>query len=665
MRVIAAASLSISFLLIGCSLNSTAPPAAESGLTIRGNIYGGQQPIVGSHIYLFAANTTGYGNASVSLLNPAITGKSDSIGAYVTSGSGGSFTITGDYTCTAGTQVYLYALGGDPGAGVNSAAGLLAALGNCPGTGNFLTTVPFIGINEVSTIAAAYAFAGFAKDATHVSSSGTALAQTGIRNAFANASNLAEISTGTARTITPAGNGTVPQATINTLANILASCINSTGPSSTPCSILLSNARSSGSTGTKPTDTATAAINIAHNPGENIADLCGLQTASPPFLPALSCIGHDGDGDDDDDEDNDTDNSRPANSHPANDDGNSLPTDFNLAVSFSGGGLDSPNSAVAIAIDASGNAWIANRLGDNVVEYSATGAPLSPSTGFTGGGVSGPVAIAVDSSGNIWTANIGNNSISKFSSTGTPISPVNGYTGGGLFQAYGIAIDASGNVWLADGSAVAKFSNSGAPISPAGGYHGAGIDNSVAVAIDVSGNAWFGDNSPLSGISKFSNSGTPIARYTGGGLFFPGPTAVAIDASGNAWAACDSGIAKLSNSGTPISPFTGFRGGGLGDATGLAIDGAGNVWVSNTDTKSVAEWSNSGDTISPSSGYRGGGPVNSTILNSPRAVAIDGSGNVWVASAGNKTVVEFIGAATPVVTPLAAGVKNNTIATRP
>ena len=72
-------------------------------------------------------------------------------------GRSGRFTITGAYSCNPGSQVYLYALGGDPGAGVNSAAGLLAVLGNCPAPGNFLAATPFVSVNEVSTIAAAYA----------------------------------------------------------------------------------------------------------------------------------------------------------------------------------------------------------------------------------------------------------------------------------------------------------------------------------------------------------------------------------------------------------------------------------------------------------------------------------------------------------------------------
>ena len=640
MRVAASSALlvPVAIVLTGCSLSPTVPQTAAPGIAIQGNVHGGQQPVSSAHVYLFAANTTGYGAASVSLLNAATTGLSDSVGAYVLTDAKGAFSITGDYTCTSGQQVYLYAAGGNTGAGSNPSASLMADLGNCPGTTFSPST--FIWINEVSTVAAAYAMAGFATDPTHVSSSGTTLSQTGIANAFANATNLAGLATGQALLSTPGGNGTVPQTTINTLANFLASCVNSTGAVSGPtnpttCYTLFNNALSAGSSGSVPADTATAAINIAHNPGVNIANLCALQTGvGAAFLPDLPCTSNLG-----------------------------YPTDFALALSFTGGGL-SQNAPWAVAIDASGNAWIADWLSSNVAEFSPLGVALSPSTGFTAGGVSGPKAIAIDLSGNVWTANTGNNSISKLTSTGTAVSGSNGYTGGGLFQAYGIAVDASNNIWLADGSAVAKFSNTGTPISPTGGYSGAGINTSDAVAIDASGNAWFGDNSVFSGVSKFSNTGAPIASYTGGGLNAPGPTGVAIDSSGNLWAACDSGIAKLSNSGTAISPSAGYSGGGLGVPQAIAMDGAGNAWVSNTNTNSVAEWSNSGATISPSTGYRGSAGFTTAPISGPMGLAIDGSGDIWVASA-NKNVVEFIGAATPVVTPIVAGVKNNAIATRP
>jgi hypothetical protein len=72
----------------------------------------------------------------------------------------------------------------------------------------------------------------------------------------------------------------------------------------------------------------------------------------------------------------------------------------------------------------------------------------------------------------------------------------------------------------------------------------------------------------------------------------------------------------------------------------------------------VAELSNGGAALSPSTGYQGN-------LNSPLGIGVDGSGDIWVSNSGNNSVGEFIGAGAPVVTPLAVGVKNNTLGTRP
>ena len=187
-------------LVSGCSISTTSAPTADAGLAIQGKVFGGQQPIVGAQVYLFAANAgvftpnaNGYGNASVSLLTSGTGRTLDNSGGptngdyYVTTLTGGAFSITGDYTCTANTQVYLYALSGNPGSGGfadNPSSGLLAALGNCPSGGTFSSSL-YVVVNEVSTAGTAYAIAGFATDATHVSSSGTALAKTGIGNAFA------------------------------------------------------------------------------------------------------------------------------------------------------------------------------------------------------------------------------------------------------------------------------------------------------------------------------------------------------------------------------------------------------------------------------------------------------------------------------------------------
>ena len=642
--------------LTSCSLSRTAAPTADAGLAIQGKVMGGQSPITGANVYLFAANTTGYGgpgiaasssNASVSLLtslvltnNPSNSGQDGNGNFYVTTSgvtgscpNGGCFAITGDYSCTPNTQVYLYATGGNPGLTPstvnNGAIGLVAALGNCPSVGNFTAgtpSIPYVVINEVTTIAAAYAFAGFATDTTHVSSSGTALAQTGIQNAFVNAANLAGISTGVALATTPAGNGTVPQSEINTLANILASCVNTTGAitgptSPTACYTLFNDAESGGSSGTIPADTATAAINLAHNPGANIAALYALSASSPPFANALSA----------------------------------QPNDFTIGLNYTGGGVNLPAS---MAIDASGNAWMTNVGANTLSEFSSAGAPLSPSSGYSGGGLNDPNCIALDSSGNAWITNgVNPGVVSKFSSSGAPLSPSGGYTGG-LYKPQSVALDSSGNAWIAnyDGDVVSKFSTSSD--TTVATFSGGGLGDNQGIAVDGSGNVWL-PNYASSSVSKFSNAGVPLSPssgYTGGGL--DNPWAVAADGSGHVWVTnnSDSGVSKFSSStGAVLSPSGGYTGGGLSvspaanGGTEIAIDGSGNVWVTNVTSVSLAEFSTAGAPRSPSSGYTAGGG-----LNGPTHLAIDGSGDIWIANAGTNSVTEIIGTATPVVTPLVA-----------
>ena len=42
--------------LTGCTLNTTAAPTPGAGVAINGTVHGGQNPIVGAHVYLFAVN---------------------------------------------------------------------------------------------------------------------------------------------------------------------------------------------------------------------------------------------------------------------------------------------------------------------------------------------------------------------------------------------------------------------------------------------------------------------------------------------------------------------------------------------------------------------------------------------------------------------------------
>ncbi|MGA3032870.1 MAG: NHL repeat-containing protein [Terracidiphilus sp.] len=631
-------SLSSVLLLSGCSsapvLTGTSttpgtPSGSVRGAAITGRVHGGQNPVSAAHVYLLAVSNSGYGgpgiaasstNASVSLLTTG-TGQ-DSLGYYVTTASDGSFSISGDYTCPSSYAIpYLYAAGGSAGSGNNSAITLVGPVGSCP------TSSEYVVVNEVTTVAAVYSFAGFASSPINVSSSSTSLAATGLSNAGATLLNLVAPGTGVAEATTAGSNGAVPQAEVNTLANILAACVNSAGSTSMQCNTLFTNAENNGN---PAPDTATAALNIAHNPGVNVGNLFGLQAGNPPFAPMLS----------------------------------SAPNDFTIAVSYSGGGLDGPNR---LAVDGSGNVWVENASSNGVSEFSPTGIALSGSTGYTGGGLNDPGGIAIDSSGDAWVVDTNpfNNGLSELNGSGMGVSG-SPFTGGGLSNPEDLAIDSLGDVWVSNptGSSLSEFSSSGAAKSGTTGYTGGGLDAPRAIAIDASGNVWVASNNDNS-LNEFSSTGTPISSssgFKGGGL--SDTQYIAIDGSGNVWATNYGGssVSEFNSSGTAISASSGFTGGGLSLPIGIAIDGSGNVWVANSDTvgvgNDIAELAPSGAPITGSSGYEGGG------LDKPTAIAIDGSGNLWVSSSLNN-IVEFVGAATPVVTPIVANLASGHAVNRP
>jgi hypothetical protein len=96
---------------------------------------------------------------------------------------------------------------------------------------------------------------------------------------------------------------------------------------------------------------------------------------------------------------------------------------------------------------------------------------------------------------------------------------------------------------------------------------------------------------------------------------------------------------------------------------GIAIDGASHKWIANNPTStypSITELSADGATnLSPANGF--GFQVNSGTVSGPGvvttayAIAVDGSGNVWV-SDGNVNITEYVGAAAPTKNPISTAV---------
>ena len=298
--------------------------------------------------------------------------------------------------------------------------------------------------------------------------------------------------------------------------------------------------------------------------------------------------------------------------------------------------LKSPN---AIARDAQGNLYISD-LGNYVIRKIDTSGNISTfagnsSFGFSGDG--GPATsaqlstvngIAVDSSGNVYLADTLNSrvrivtrdgNISTFAGNGS-----RGYSGDGgaalnaqLYYPSGVAIDKNGNVFIAD--------------------YGAGVVRKVAA----------------SGIiSTFAGNGGGIF---GAALGDDGPAAAALlslpfsvvaDGGGNLYIG-DLGSGRIrrvdtNNIITSVAYSV--------QAENFALDSSGAIYYSNYNNSTVVKLYSNGTSIwiagNGQAGYSGDGGVGTAAqLSAPYGIAIDNSGNVYVADSANAVIRELSPAA--------------------
>ena len=418
-RALMLALAAMPLLLTGCTVSAGSnEPQTVSLEGLHGSVYGGQSPISGASIRLYAAGTTGYASTNTNVL----------ANTSLTSGSNGTFTF-GTYTCTAGQQMYIVAVGGNPGSGTNNNEVTVAALGDC----NTINTNTNVQMNEVTTVAAAYALSPFATGYQNIGTDAANVA--GLKAAFVNAAKLANFSTGAAGGTLPSG-ATAPVQTINALADVLSYCVNST-TAGTQCPTLFGYATPSG--GSAPTDTFGVALNMAKYPTNNVSSLLSKVAGNAVFPSTLNT---------------------------------SATTDLTLSIVYTGGSFNSPTSTT---VDGSGQVWVANSGNNTVSVLAQNGTPITGSP-FSGNSLNNPVAIAIGSTGNALVANKGGTTLSAFSSTGSSLGTA---TVGTAPDA--IAMDAAGNVWVANssGNSVTELNSSGTLVQTI-----TGITSPSAIAID-------------------------------------------------------------------------------------------------------------------------------------------------------------------------------------
>jgi hypothetical protein len=530
-------------------------------------------------------------------------------------------------------------------------------------------------VNERTTVAAGFGLAQFFHGRRV---SGRA---PGPLNAAGMAGNLADVLTGRAAGVLrgpPNGNKTSTLRTLNSLANMVAGCARSGS-----CAPLLRLAQPPG--GDTPRSTLEAVVDIARNPAHNTRRLLALSRSSPDFYrPALRAkqriaawflavrfvgdgMSMDGPGNFAIDGDG---NLWVVNNYQYSRDLTQPVCGSNLVLKFTptgryvsgspyaGGGLS--GAGYGITLDPHGNVWVgnfgfaaANPLPDgrpgcpddmqpphnSVSEFTAAGAPVSGSAGFTQGSVSWPQGTVSDRQGSIWIANCGNDSVTEYPQ-GVPDAS-RSLSNIGVKRPFDIAIDHLGRAFVTgnDSDTVAVLNPDGtvASGSPITGH---GIHAPMGIATDSRGNMWVANSGlidpPCPGYDKTGKS-------KGGS------------------------VTLIRRGGKPARRNPSTRG-GLVLPWGIAVDGADNVWVSNfagtriseicgVSRKNCPPGRRTGDPLSPrSSGFKFDGLTRST------AVEIDPSGNVWATNnwkkvpiqtnPGGYQVVAFVGIAAPLRTPL-------------
>jgi len=579
------------------SINSGSNPI---GATLRGKVYSGQHPISGASVILYQAGSSGPETGAVKLLKTP-----------VLSGNDGSFTLSSDSDCSSSTaQVYLVAQGGNPGSTStsNAASLLMAALGDC---GN-LSDSSVIQINEVTTVASAWALAQFLGSGADVGSSSTNA--TGLRNAFLIANSLANMTKGASGGPSLPTGAIVEANKLDTLANVLSACVSSDGGSA--CRPLFQTATVNG---IAPTNTLDAALNIVRHPSSNVASVFNASSTQPPFIPQLA---------------------KP-------------PNDWTMTITYTANGLNAPTG---LAVDSTGSVWVANYFGATAVKLSPTGQPSSPQ-GFQDASLHESFGITVDAQDNVWITNeettngvnSGHGSITELSSSGAIVSG-SGFSGGGIFWPQAIAADSNGSVWVADyGSSTASLlsaSTNGSSLLGSSGIAPSGMEFPVGVAVDSANNAWFASQG---GPIRITQAGVGTAFSCGCAYF---PSAIAIDPSGNIWLTdySTSNVYQFSANGVMLQTLSASY--GIDSPQSIAIDGAGSAWVANYHGKSISGIgsANGGATSAHLLSVSGFGI--DSALTAPFGLAVDASGNLWVSSHTGNTVLQFVGLASPIKTPL-------------
>jgi sugar lactone lactonase YvrE len=367
-----------------------------------------------------------------------------------------------------------------------------------------------------------------------------------------------------------------------------------------------------------------------------------------------------------------------------------------------GGSADGTGSAArfglpqGVAVDGAGNVYVAD-TGNSTIRKITPSGVVSTLAGLAGGigsedgtgsdaRFNRPGGVAVDSGGTVYVADTFNNTIRKITPSGV-VSTLAGLaasqgsavgTGSAarFNQPSGVAMDSAGNVYVADTynhtirkSTPAGFVGTLAGLAGSSGSADGTGSNArfifpYGLAVDGAGNVYVGDSgndtirkiTPSAEVSTFAGlaGSSGSADGTGSAARFSIPQGVAVDGAGNVYVAdaFNNTIRKITPSAV-VSTLAGLAGSkGSADGTGsaarfyfpqgVAVDGAGNVYVADTGNTTIRKITPAG-VVTTLAGFAGSagstdGTGSAARFRSPEGVAMDNTGNVYVADTGNETI---------------------------
>ncbi len=401
---------------------------------------------------------------------------------------------------------------------------------------------------------------------------------------------------------------------------------------------------------------------------------------------------------------------------------------FTTSTANSGGiSANSLSGPQGLTLDSSGNLYVADASNNRVLYYAAgstTATRVYGQSSFTtntanNGGIStnslsAPQGLALDSSGNLYVADTNNNRVLYYAAGSTTATQV--YGQGGIFTTstannggisanslslpYGVVLDSSGNLYVADfsnnrmlyypaGSTTAtrvygQASSFATNTANNGGVNANSLSGPQGLALDSSGNLYVANASTNRVLYYVAGSTTATRVYGQAGSFTTStannggtsasslslPYGVVLDSSSNLYivdannnrvlyyAAGSTMATRVYGQGDNFSAgqvnSSGVSASNLDQPYGIALDSSGNLYVADTVNSRVLYYPAGSTTAtrvygqggSFTSGTANNGGLNANSLSRPVGLVLDNTGNLYVADGSNNRVLYYVAAST-------------------